>query len=94
MASKLDVMLSSTSFDLPEHRRLAIDAILRASCFPVAMDHGTATAGVTAIPYSLKLVDKADVYVGIFGARYGYIADDFGVNSRRLSVTEHEYRRR
>jgi hypothetical protein len=67
MASKLNVMLSSTSFDLPEHRRLAIDAILRASCFPVAMDHGTATAGVTAIPYSLKLVDKADVYVGIFG---------------------------
>lgn len=90
--AKLNVMLSSTSFDLPEHRRLALDAILRAGCFPVAMDHGSATAGVTAIPYSLKLVDKVDVYVGIFGARYGYIAEDSIVNPQRLSVTEHEYR--
>lgn len=92
MATKRNVMLSSTTFDLPEHRKLAMDSILRAGCFPVAMEHGSATAGVTAIPYSLNLVDKADVYVGIFGPRYGYVVDDPSQNPRRWSVTDHEYR--
>ena len=88
----LKVMISSTSYDLPQHRKAVVDAILRAKCFPLAMEQGTATPDITAIPYSRKMVDECDVYLGIFGHRYGTIIDDKSVNPQRWSVTEHEYR--
>lgn len=89
----LKVMISSTSFDLPNHRKAVVDAVLRAGCFPLAMEHGTATSGSDAIQFSLDMVDQADVHVGIFGHRYGFVPDDPGANPHGWSVTEHEYRR-
>jgi tetratricopeptide (TPR) repeat protein len=85
-------MISSTSFDLPDHRKAVIDAVIRAECFPLAMEHGTALSASDAVRYSLELVDRADVYLGVFGHRYGYVPDDPVQNSNGWSVTEHEYR--
>jgi tetratricopeptide (TPR) repeat protein len=89
----LKVMISSTSLDLPAHRKAAMDAILRAGCFPLAMEHGSATSDSDAIRFSLDLVDQADLYVGIFAQRYGFIPDNKKQNPQSWSVTEHEYRR-
>jgi tetratricopeptide (TPR) repeat protein len=86
-------MISSTSLDLPAHRKAAMDAVLRAGCFPLAMEHGTATSDSDAIRFSLDLVDQADLYVGIFAQRYGFIPDNKKENPQAWSVTEHEYRR-
>jgi len=90
---QLKIMVSSTSFDLPEHREHVIEAILRGGCAPVAMEHGSATPGGNAIVYSRKMVEQADVYIGVFAYRYGSIVDDAELNPQRWSVTEHEYRR-
>jgi hypothetical protein len=91
--SPLRVMVSSTVLDLPEHRKAVIDAVIRVGCLPLAMEHGSAESGSDAIRFSLERVDQADVYVGVFGFRYGYVPDSRGKNPQGWSVTEHEYRR-
>lgn len=88
----IDVMVSSTSLDLPEHREAVIDAIFRVKMFPLAMEALTASP-YNAIRYSLDMVDDAEVYVGVFGFRYGYRPDDPERNPERRSITELEYRR-
>lgn len=91
---RLDVMLSSTSRDLPDHREQATNGILRLKhlgMYPVIME----TLGASlddAISASLKMVDEAEIYVGIFAHRYGYIPDDVR-NPNKISITEMEYRR-
>ncbi|HUN05631.1 MAG TPA: DUF4062 domain-containing protein [Aggregatilineales bacterium] len=87
---RIDVMLSSTSKDLPDHREKATNAILRAGMTPIIMETLTASPR-DAITESLRLVDESEVYVGIFAMRYGYIPDD-PRNPDRLSITEMEYR--
>ncbi|GAB4522392.1 MAG: hypothetical protein OHK0046_34850 [Anaerolineae bacterium] len=89
---RIDVMLSSTSRDLPTHREIATNAILRSGMFPIIMETLTASLD-DAISASLKMVDEAEVYVGLFAHRYGYIPDDPKRNPTRISVTEMEYRR-
>lgn len=90
---ELKVMVSSTSADLPEHRKLVIEAIQRAACAPEAMEYGSAVPDGNAIVYSREMVEQAHVYVGIFAYRYGSIVEDPKLNPQRWSVTEHEYRR-
>ncbi|MBZ0283010.1 MAG: DUF4062 domain-containing protein [Anaerolineae bacterium] len=84
-------MVSSTSKDLPEHRKAAIDSIWRRDMFPLAMEAGAATPA-DAIQFSLDMVEEAEVYIGIFGHRYGYIPDN-PRNPDKVSITELEYRR-
>lgn len=86
------VMLSSTTFDLPEHRKTAMNAILSAKCTPVMMEHGTAESHSDAISFSLKKVEEAEIYLGIFCKRYGFIPQDSNRNPNEVSITELEYR--
>ena len=65
-------MISSTSVDLPEHRQQAMDACLRQGIFPKAMEHLPAR-DADAISVSLKIVDEADIYIGIYAWRYGHV---------------------
>lgn len=89
---RIDVMISSTSKDLPDHRKEVQDAILRLRMFPLAMEHLGAMPDADAISASLEMVDQSEVYVGVFGFRYGYIPDD-SRNPDKISITEMEYRR-
>src|SRR5262249_32275984 len=59
----------------------------RVGCFPLPMENLPADPR-DAVRVSLALVDQAELYVGIFAHRYGYVpaADD-------RSVTEMEYDR-
>jgi tetratricopeptide (TPR) repeat protein len=84
---KKTVMISSTARDLPEHRKEVLDACLRQGMFPAMMEHLPANDD-EAISASLKLVDDADIYLGIFAHRYGYVPQ-----GHDISVTEMEYNR-
>ncbi len=84
------VMISSTARDLPEHRKQIMDACLRQSMLPVMMEHLPAS-DLDAIAASLKMVDEADIYLGVYAFRYGYVPKDG--NPNQISVTEMEYRR-
>ncbi len=90
MSSKLKVMISSTARDLPEHRQEVLDACLRQGMFPVMMEHLPAS-DAEAISVSLKLVDEADIYIGIIAHRYGYVPKEN--NPQQISITEMEYDR-
>jgi hypothetical protein len=90
---RLDVMLSSTSRDLPEHRARAEEAANRAGFYAVKMENLTALPqGNDAISVSMEMVEEAEVYLGIFGLRYGYRPND-PRNPNDISITEMEYRR-
>jgi len=78
-------MISSTAVDLPEHRKQVIDACLRQGFFPIAMEHLPARDS-DAIRVSMEMVDKADIYIGIYAWRYGHIPDGYDI-----SITEMEF---
>ena len=79
------VFIGSTSKDLADYRQAAIDVCLGLNMQPIAMEHFGAM-DADAIQGSKAKLDEADVYVGIFGFRYGYIAD-----GQTSSVTEIEF---
>ena len=84
------VMVSSTALDLPEHREEVMDACLRMGMFPVMMEHLTA-GDAAATAKSLAMVDGAEIYLGVFAYRYGYVPDTS--NLEQSSITEMEYNR-
>jgi uncharacterized protein DUF4062 len=65
-------MISSTVIDLKEHRRVLIDTCLRQGMMPKMMEH-LAASGDGGLVESLRLVDEADIYLGVFAHRYGYV---------------------
>ncbi|HEV2581090.1 MAG TPA: DUF4062 domain-containing protein, partial [Ktedonobacteraceae bacterium] len=81
------VMISSTARDLPEHRDIVKEACLRQGMFPIMMEHLPAS-DPGALPESMRMVDEADLYLGIYAFRYGYIPKGYDI-----SVTEMEYKR-
>jgi tetratricopeptide (TPR) repeat protein len=83
-------MISSTALDLPEHRAAVKEACIAAGIFPIGMEHLPAR-DATGITVSLEMVDKADIYLGIYAWRYGWVPD-FD-NSKEISVTEMEFDR-
>ncbi|HJQ25665.1 MAG TPA: DUF4062 domain-containing protein [Blastocatellia bacterium] len=84
---KLKVMISGTAHDLPHHREEVRDACLRQGMFPLMMEHRPA-ADAGAIEKSLHMVDEADIYLGVFAHRYGYVPKGYDI-----SITEMEYNR-
>ncbi|MCB0844968.1 MAG: DUF4062 domain-containing protein [Bacteroidetes bacterium] len=87
MKEKPVVMVSSTVNDLPDYRSMVKDACLRASTFPNMMEHLSAW-DADAIDISLSMVDKSDIYIGIFAHKYGYVPQ-----GHKISITEMEYNR-
>ena len=90
MTDRKTVMLSSTARDLPDHRKEVMDACMRQGMFPKMMEHLPAL-DAEAISASLALVDEADIYVGVFAHRYGYVPKEN--NPQQISITEMEYNR-
>jgi nucleoside 2-deoxyribosyltransferase len=81
------VYISSTMVDLTEHRQAAIDACLKVGVRPVILE-SLATSDRQPLDDTLELIDQADIYLGIFGARYGYVPVGYD-----KSLTELEYER-
>ncbi|HMK80449.1 MAG TPA: DUF4062 domain-containing protein [Xanthobacteraceae bacterium] len=82
------VMISSTARDLPEHRQEVRLACERADFAPHDMMENLPALNADAIKASLDMVERADVYIGIFAYRYGYVPD-----GHDISITEMEYDR-
>ena len=89
---RIDVMLSSTFRELEQHRSAVIDAMNHLQLTPLAQEFDAAT-DADLIQSSLDKVEKADVYVGLIGLRYGQRPICPVRNPDRLSLTELEYRR-
>jgi uncharacterized protein DUF4062 len=81
------VMISGTAYDLPEHRKEVLDGCLRQGMLPIMMEHSPAS-DADAIVESLRMVDEADIYLGIFAYRYGKVPKGYDI-----SITEMEYNR-
>jgi hypothetical protein len=80
------VMISSTVRDLQEHRRQVWLACERADFAPVAMMDQLSARNEEIVEFSRRMVAEADVYIGIFAHRYGYIPE-----GSDISVVEMEY---
>lgn len=80
-------MVSSTAVDLPQHRKQVLDACLREGIFPIGMEQLPAR-DATGVQVSLEMVDQADLYLGVYAWRYGWVPD--GSN---ISITEMEFNR-
>ncbi|MBI5387149.1 MAG: DUF4062 domain-containing protein [Verrucomicrobia bacterium] len=87
---QLKAMISSTAVDLPEHRKQVVEACLREDVFPIGMEQLPAR-DATGIRVSLEMADKADIYIGIYAWRYGWVPD-FD-NPGKISITEMEFNR-
>jgi len=88
MIARKTVMISSTARDLPEHRDEVRVACERAGYAPHDMMEHLTALNADAIAASLGMVEKAEVYLGIFAYRYGYVPEGHDV-----SITEMEYDR-
>jgi len=88
MPSRPVVMISSTARDLPDHREQVRLACEQAGFAPHEMMEHLTALDADAAEASLKMVDDADVYIGIFAFRYGHVPD-----GADISITEMEYNR-
>lgn len=81
------IYISSTTQDLGRHRQEVITQLTRMGHMPVCMEHHAAS-DVIPLDECLRDVAASEVYVGIFGWRYGYIPP-----AMDRSITEMEYRK-
>ena len=86
MSRRPTVMISSTARDLPEHRDEVRKGCHRAGFASDQMMENLTALNEDAIEISLKMVEDADIYLGIFAYRYGYVPD-----GSDISITEMEY---
>lgn len=78
-------IISSTCADLPDHRAAVRDACLAAGFFPEMMESLSAR-DAHAVTVSRELVERADVYIGIYAHRYGHVPEGWD-----KSITHLEY---
>lgn len=88
MPQRKAVMISSTALDLPEHREQVRLGCERAGFAPHDMMEHLTALNADAIDASLRMVERSDVYVGIFAKRYGTVPE-----GHNISITEMEYNR-
>ena len=82
--SSPSIFVSSTFADLQRHRQLVREAIGRLEYSSQAMEFFEALPE-TPKEECLRLVRSANVYVGIYGMRYGFIDLDSGKSLRTCS---------
>jgi hypothetical protein len=86
------IYLSSTFEDLREYRRVVYDTLERAGHEVAWMEHYVAS-DERPVDKCLDDVVNAEVYVGIFAWRYGYVPPVGHHNPQGLSITELEFNR-
>ena len=84
---KPTIFLSSTTIDLPDHRHQAAEACRRMGFDVVGMEDWPAQ-DADAETLCLSKVDEADLFIGIYAFRYGWVPP-----GHEVSITELEYER-
>ena len=85
------IYLSSTYEDLKEYREVVYKALRKSGYDVIAMEDYVA-ADQRPVEKCSDDVKKADIYVGIFAFRYGYVPPEAHGNPNKLSITELEFR--
>ena len=85
------IYLSSTYEDLKDFNRAVIDVLEDAGHDVIAMERYVAS-DQRPVEQCLKDVERARIYVGLFGFRYGYIPPVEESNPDGYSITELEFR--
>lgn len=85
------IYLSSAYEDLKDYREVVYKALRQSGYHVIAMEDYVAT-DQRPVEKCLREMQNADLYVGLFAFRYGYIPPPEHKNSEGLSVTELEYR--
>jgi hypothetical protein len=80
---QLSALISSAITDLPDHRQKVIETCTALGVFPVSAGQDDAAVGAPALADAIL---RADVFVGVYGRRYGAILNEGG-----KSTTELEY---
>lgn len=80
------VYISSTYTDLTEHRRAVYDTLRKMRLDPISMEDYPSIE-TRPLDKCLRDIKKADLYIGIFAWRYGYVPNP----SDGKSITECEY---
>lgn len=83
---RIDAFISSTSIDLPEYRQVVKDAIIDLGFFPSGMENWP-VSGENPVGLCRRMVNDADVFIGIYAHRYGWRPDGYDGKS----ITELEY---
>jgi tetratricopeptide (TPR) repeat protein len=81
MTERKNVFIGSTIHDLPQHRQQVLHACARQSMDALLPDPGGALAE------SLRLLDQADVYLGVWAHRYGPLAKGHQFSSAELEYS-------
>ncbi|HVA48724.1 MAG TPA: DUF4062 domain-containing protein [Pirellulales bacterium] len=84
---RLQVFVSSTYHDLIEERQAAVEAILAAGHIPAGMELFP-SCDASQLQVIKEWIDESDVYLLIFGGRYGSIEPETG---KSYSQLEFEY---
>jgi hypothetical protein len=87
---KRTIYLSSTYEDLKEHRKVVFQALRKGGYEVKAMEEYVA-GNRRPVEQCLADVRDADIYVGLFGFRYGYVPPEDHHNPQQLSMTELEF---
>jgi hypothetical protein len=85
------VFVSSTSADMKECRQAVLEQIVRRDLLFRGMEHFGASADQPS-ERIVEEVQESDVYLGIFGARYGSIDENSGLSMTELEFNEAEAR--
>jgi hypothetical protein len=87
----LTIFVSSTFQDLVKHRTAIKDQIARRDLLFRGMEHfGAKPSNLPPASVIVEEVRKADVYLGVFGVRYGYIDQATGLSMTELEFNEAE----
>ena len=87
----MKIYLSSTYEDLKDHRRAVYEALRKAGHAVIAMEDYVAR-DQRPVDKCLADVARADIYLGLFAFRYGYVPPPEHQNPNGLSITELEFR--
>jgi tetratricopeptide (TPR) repeat protein len=79
------IFLSSTFIDLENYREAAVHACRRVGLIPIYMEDFPPDPR-DAIAFCKAKVEEADLFLGIYAHRYGYVPD-----GSKVSITEMEY---
>lgn len=86
--SKPKIYISSTFFDLEDHRRSLIAALGKIEQFDIVSMENYGTRSAPPLQKCLEDVERSEFYILLLGQRYGYIPD-----GQKYSITNLEYKK-